>query len=118
MSGRTAKRLRSYLRAIPLEMRVPGVVSRLRRGWAALAGAVRGQVSALSGRRTSEAARRVLEAGRPYFQAPVRERKRRTVRVYGSGLLKPFPRAGGPAHHPGRAWMRALRARRAAGGRS
>jgi hypothetical protein len=48
MSGRSAKRLRSYLRAIPLEMRVPGVVSRLRRGWAALTGAARGRVTALS----------------------------------------------------------------------
>jgi hypothetical protein len=110
VSGRTAKRLRSYLRAIPLEMRVPGIVSRLRRGWAALAGAARGRVSALPN--TVEAARRLLAVAPVYYPS---------TGEGGTVALKfGLPRMGGPRNHPGKAWLRARRERlageRAAGG--
>lgn len=116
MSGRTAKRLRGWLYELRHKLgdhtRGHSATKRqLARAWAALSGRDRGLVAA-AGWRPVRAAERLFEG------VPVAQRaaaKERTGKRGGTGLLRGRPRTGGPARHPGRAWLRARRERLAAG---
>lgn len=95
MSGRVAKRLRSYLAALPGQARTRRTLSRLRRAWAALPSRRRGRTSALP--QASKAVGILMSIAPAY---PDRVPQSRTGKRGGTGLLKPLPRVGGPRRHP------------------
>jgi hypothetical protein len=111
VSGRIAKRLRSYLLELP-GGRTRSALTRLGRGWRALPGRARGRLARRPDNHAAD-----LFAVAPAYHAS--EGKGGGKKGGAGMLLRGRPRVGGPRKHPGRAWLRTRRERLAAerGGR-